>query len=327
MNFDLTEDQRAIQRTARELLAARYKPEEVRRLALEEPRGFTDEQWREMAELGWPGLAVRESAGGAGLGMVELAVVAEELGWSLAPTPLQATWQAALVLEAAGEDELLARVASGEARGTVALYEADGAWVVPYADSAEVIVAGDAVTGSWSGEVGDPLPGLDPTRRLYAVAPGDLRPLAADAAAALDRRLVLLAAETVGVAQRAMELAVAYAKERRQFGQPIGVHQAVSHRCAQMLLEVEGARSLVYNAAWALDHDPQQAPIAAAMAKAWASDAGPRVVSSSIQVHGGIGFTWEHELHFFLKRAQANAAALGGAREQRARVASLVLDG
>jgi alkylation response protein AidB-like acyl-CoA dehydrogenase len=91
-----------------------------------------------------------------------------------------------------------------------------------------------------------------------------------------------------------------------------------------MLLEVEGARALVYNAAWAIEHDPQQAPLAAAMAKAWASDAGPRVVAAAIQVHGGIGFTWEHDLHFFLKRAEANARTLGGSREQRARVAGLV---
>ena len=141
-----------------------------------------------------------------------------------------------------------------------------------------------------------------------------------------DRQLVLLAAETVGICQRVMEMAVAYASERKQFGRPIGTNQAVSHMCAQMLLETEGARALVYNAAWALEHDPGQAPLAAAMAKAWASDAGPRVVGAAIQVHGGIGFTWEHDLHFFLKRAEANALLFGGGREQRARVASLVFD-
>ena len=101
-----------------------------------------------------------------------------------------------------------------------------------------------------------------------------------------------------------MEMAVDYAKERKQFGRPIGAYQAVSHRCAQMLLETEGARSAAYYAAWAADNEPETAPLAASMAKAYASDAGTRVTGASLQVHGGIGFTWEHDLHLFLKRAQ-----------------------
>jgi alkylation response protein AidB-like acyl-CoA dehydrogenase len=129
----------------------------------------------------------------------------------------------------------------------------------------------------------------------------------------------------VGVARRAMEMAVAYAKERRQFGRPIGAYQAVSHRCAQMLLEVEGAQSVVYWAAWACDHDPAEAPRAVSTAKAYASDCGARVTSSALQVLGGIGFTWEHDLHFLLKRAEANARAWGDARHHRERVAALSL--
>jgi alkylation response protein AidB-like acyl-CoA dehydrogenase len=132
-----------------------------------------------------------------------------------------------------------------------------------------------------------------------------------------------LAAENVGVAQRALEMSVAYAKDRKQFDRPIGSYQAVSHRCAQMLLEIEGARSLSYWAAWALDHEPATAPRAASMAKAYASDAGWRVTASAVQVHGGIGFTWEHDLHFLLKRAKANAHAFGDARWHRDRVAAL----
>ena len=127
------------------------------------------------------------------------------------------------------------------------------------------------------------------------------------------------AAESVGVAERAMEMAVAYAKERRQFDRPIGSYQAVSHACAQMLLEVEGARAAVYWAAWALDFEPETAPLAVACAKAYAGDAGRRVPRASLQVHGGIGFTWEHDLHFFLKRGEANAHAYGeGSRAPRA---------
>jgi len=132
-----------------------------------------------------------------------------------------------------------------------------------------------------------------------------------------------LAAELTGVAQRAMEMAVEYARDRKQFDRPIGVNQGVSHRCAQMLLEVEGARSATYYAGWASDHEPDTAALAASMAKAYASDAGWRVTASSLQVHAGIGFTWEHDLHFFLKRAKTDGTLFGDARYHRERVAEL----
>jgi alkylation response protein AidB-like acyl-CoA dehydrogenase len=134
---------------------------------------------------------------------------------------------------------------------------------------------------------------------------------------------VALAAELVGVAQRALEMAVDYARERKQFGRPIGSYQAVSHRCAEMLLEVETARSCTYYAAWAADAEPETLPLAAAMAKAYASDAGWRVTAAALQVLGGIGFTWEHDLHFLLKRARVDGALYGSAREHRERVAEL----
>ena len=121
-----------------------------------------------------------------------------------------------------------------------------------------------------------------------------------------------------------MEMAVEYARERKQFGRPIGAYQAVSHRCAEMLLETEGARSPRCCAAWGADHEPESLPLAAAMAKACASDAGWKVTASSLQVHGGIGFTWEHDLHFFLKRAKADAHLYGSAAEHRERVADLL---
>jgi alkylation response protein AidB-like acyl-CoA dehydrogenase len=118
-------------------------------------------------------------------------------------------------------------------------------------------------------------------------------------------------------------MAVDYAKERQQFGRPIGAYQAVSHRCAQMLLETEGARATTQYASWAADHEPESLPLAASMAKAYAADAGWRVTASALQVHGGIGFTWEHDLHFFLKRAKTNALLYGSASEHRERVAEL----
>jgi alkylation response protein AidB-like acyl-CoA dehydrogenase len=350
MRFELTDDQQAIQRTAREFLASRYPAEEVRRLALEDERGFTDEQWSAIAELGWPALVVSEDDGGLGLGVVELCVLQEQLGYALAPTPLLSTVAAALAISAGGSAEQRAEwlpgLAEGERRGTVApLYsslEFDGGAVsgtleaVPDAAGADLLVlpAGHeqlaVVDLGGDGVTVEAAAGLDPTRRLSTIAL-DGAPATAleggDGAAlgrARDVIAVAIAAESVGVAQRAMEMAVAHARERRQFGQPIGVFQAVSHPCAQMLLEVEGARSAVLFAAWALDDSPEEAPLAAAMAKAYASDAGWRVPASALQVLGGIGFTWEHDLHFWLKRGRANAAAAGDARSHRARVADLI---
>ena len=125
------------------------------------------------------------------------------------------------------------------------------------------------------------------------------------------------------MAQRTLDMAVEYAKDRQQFGRPIGAYQAVSHNCAQMLMEVEGARSLTYYAGWVADQEPESLALASSMAKAYASDAGFRVPARSLQVHGGIGFTWEHDLHFFLKRGKTGAHLYGTAREHRDRVADL----
>jgi len=297
MNFDLSEDQRTIKTTAREFLGARYPLAEVRRLALEDERGFTDAQWREMVELGWPEIAE--------IGTVEMIVVAEELGYALAPTPLQSAWAAGL---------LGASLDGG--RGAVVV---DG--LAFDAGSADVLVAwdGSLVTGATV----EPVRALDPTRRLFRVSGGE-RSDGGDVERGQLQVMVMNAAESVGVAERAMEMAVAYAKERKQFGRAIGSYQAVSHACAQMLLEVEGARSAVYWAAWALDHEPETAPLATACAKAYAGDAGRRVPRAALQVLGGIGFTWEHDFHFWLKRGRANAAAWGDARSHRARVADLL---
>jgi alkylation response protein AidB-like acyl-CoA dehydrogenase len=298
MNFDLSDDQRTIKATAREFLTARYPLAEVRRLALEDERGWTDAQWREMVELGWPEIGE--------LGTVEMIVVAEELGYALAPTPLQSTWAAGLL----GAD-----IGDGR-RGAVVV---DG--IAADAGTADVLVDwdGNAITGAQV----EPVRALDPTRLLFRVSGGEREPLGGDVERGRGQTAVMNAAESVGVAARAMDMAVEYAKERKQFDRPIGTYQAVSHACAQMLLEVEGARSAVYWAAWALDHEPETAPVAVACAKAYAGDAGRRVPRSALQVHGGIGFTWEHDLHFFLKRGEANAHAYGDSAEHRERVAAL----
>ena len=357
MNFDLTDDQRAIKRTANEFLASRYKPEVMRELA-EGERGFTDEQWQELSELGWPGVMIPEDDGGLGLGAIELLVIQEEMGYALAPSPLFSTVSAALLLAAAGTDEQRERwlgpLAAGEARGTIAVWDERSGWApdrseietqngalsaikvaVPDAASADFVIVAGADGTHFVVETGvpgvtiTPTKALDPTRKLFTVeldqAPAD--PLAGgrgeQLAHAYATIVTALAAESVGVAQRALEMAVAYAKDRKQFDRPIGSYQAVSHRCAQMLLEVEGARSLAYWAGWALDHEPSTAPRAASMAKAYAGDAAFRIAASALQVHGGIGFTWEHDLHFYLKRGKANAHAFGDSRWQRDRVAEL----
>ena len=299
MNFDLSDDQRTIKSTARELLAARYPLAEVRRLALEDERGFTDAQWDEMVALGWPEIAE--------LGTVEMIVVAEELGYALAPTPLQSTWVAGL----------LGASLSGAARGAVVI---DG--VAADAGTADVLVDWDGAVVE--GASVEPVRSLDPTRRMFRVsARARSRAAGGDVARGRLQATVMNAAESVGVAERTMTMAVEYAKERKQFGRAIGSYQAVSHMCAQMLLEVEGARSAVYWAAWALDHEPETAPLATACAKAYAGDAGRRVPRAAVQVHGGIGFTWEHDLHFFLKRGEANAHAYGSGAAHREQIAAL----
>jgi alkylation response protein AidB-like acyl-CoA dehydrogenase len=365
MYFDLTDEQQAIKSTARAFLASRFKSERIREIAASED-GLDAAGWKEMAELGWPGLALPEEWGGQGLGIVELAVLFEEMGYALAPSPLLSNTIVGLALSLCGSDEQCDRylrpLAAGERRGTPALWDAgsaahigeftleakpDGDGVVLDGKKTLVLDAAGAdfflvatsdgrrhmVEASADRVTVTPEEAIDPTRRLSSVrfegvrvAAADTLPgEAADYFPVLHRVCVALAAESTGIAQRTLEMAVEYAKDRQQFGRPIGAYQAVSHRCAQMLLETENARSAVYGAAWAADAEPESLPLAASMAKAYASDAGWRVPNASIQVHGGIGFTWEHDLHFFLKRGRSNAALFGDSKWHRERVADAVL--
>ena len=169
----------------------------------------------------------------------------------------------------------------------------------------------------------EPVDSIDPTRRyglLEAEAAGAGEALSAGAA---DRIRIVIAAEVLGVCQRALEMTLEYVKDRKQFGVPVGSFQSVSHRCAQMLLQTESARSATYFAAWAADADPDRLAEAAAMAAAAAAEAGREVTASAIQAHGGIGFTWEADVHWLYKRAQLDAALLGGGRRHRAALARL----
>jgi alkylation response protein AidB-like acyl-CoA dehydrogenase len=333
MDFGLSEDQRQIQRTARELLADRARPERVRSCAEE---GRLDESlWSELCGLGWPGIAVAEEYGGQGLGLVELAILCEELGRTVAPVALLPTVLAALVIEQAGSAEQRERwlpgLASGQSLGALGV-ERDGVGeLVLGAPGAEVLVltqGGDLRVRVCTREESttERVDSIDPTRPTarvtVSVDAGEV--LAGNVQAGLDRALVAVSAELVGVCERALDMTVAYVKERKQFGVPVGSFQAVSHRCAQMLLDTERARSSTSYAAWAADADPERLPEAAAMAKASASQAGVEVTASAIQAHGGIGFTWEADVHWLYKRALLDASLLGGAKRHRARLAGIL---
>jgi alkylation response protein AidB-like acyl-CoA dehydrogenase len=332
MDFGFTDDQRDIQRTARDLLAERARPERVREHA--ESGRFDEVLWRELCQLGWPGIAVPEEHGGQGLGRIELSILCEELGRALAPVPFLPSVLAATLIEQAGSPEQRERwlpdLAGGAIVGALGVARAGAAELVLGAPDAQVIVLVEEdrtarVLTPAQVEV-IPVASIDPTRSTAQVnAPEDAgEALAGDVSGGVDRALAAVSSELVGVCDRALEMTVAYVKERRQFGVPVGAYQAVSHRCAQMLLDTEKARSTTAFAAWAADSDPERLPEAAAMAKAAASDAGLEVTTSAIQAHGGIGFTWEADVHWLYKRALLDAALLGGAKQQRARLAGIL---
>jgi alkylation response protein AidB-like acyl-CoA dehydrogenase len=305
-----------------------------------------------MSEQGWPGVAIAEAHGGLGLGTVEVCVLLEEVGRHAAPAPVAST---ALVLGAladAGEIDRVEQLLAANAVGCVAwsrradavLAESDGAsWRLtgradptPYAPSASVAVVvaaaadGPGLFAVDLDEHGRPErePAMDRTRELgwltFDGTPARVLGDAAGVEAFVNRGATFAAAEMLGGAERALELAVEYAKDRVQFGRPIGSFQAVKHRCADMLVDVEGMRSTSYWAAWCIGAADPEAAIAASTAKVWCSDASKRVMASALQVHGGIGFTWEHDLHLYLKRAQLDQLTFGDAAFHRERLAGLL---
>jgi len=328
MNFELSQEQLAIKQAARDFLAAKADLRAVRRQV--EAGTYDGALWDGIRAQGWTGIAIPEAHGGAGLGFVELAVVMEEFGYACAPAPLLSNAAAAILLDHAGSDaqreKWLGGIASGEKHASAGGVLRDGTALVPDADAAEVIVVVERDSARLverASATVTPVVTIDPTRRYFRVEAGEGEPLPGDVGAALQRVEVVLAAELVGVAQRAMEMAVEYARARQQFGRPIGAYQAVSHRCADMLVDVESARSATYFAAWAADAEPETLALAASVAKAAAAENGWKVAASALQVHGGIGFTWEHDLHFFMKRAAADARLFGSVGEHRDRVAAV----
>jgi alkylation response protein AidB-like acyl-CoA dehydrogenase len=363
--FDLNDEQQQIKRTANEFLASRYKPERIRELIETEHgfedsdwQEMVELGWPGLAlpeEHGGQGLGIVELA--AVFEEMGYALPPSPL--------LSNTVAGLVLATCGTEEqksEYLAPLAAGEKRGTPALIDAGSAAAIGRFEleaeggdggvtlNGEKVLVMDAAAADFllvatsdgrrhiveTGQEGVTIEresSIDLTRNVYSVALDGVEVPAERALAGqgtdylpvMQRVCVALAAEMTGIAQRTMEMAVDYAKERQQFGRPIGSYQAVSHRCAQMLLETEGARSATYYAAWAADASPEDLPLAASMAKAYASDAGWRVANASLQVHGGIGFTWEHDLHFWLKRARADASMFGDAHWHRERVAEAVL--
>ncbi|MEA2159291.1 MAG: hypothetical protein QOD66_1671 [Solirubrobacteraceae bacterium] len=321
MDFDLTEDQKEIKRVAHELLASRSPWPKVREAA--EGGAYDVALWRELIELGWPGIAVAEEHGGQGLGMIELSVLAEELGYACAATPFVPVSAVAAAVQSGGSEDQRTRLLPGLVSGDLGAgfgtrelaADAAGADVVALLDGgdAELLERPEA----------EPFTSIDSTRRYATIASagaGSGEALGADAG---DRIRTVLAAEVLGICQRALEMTLEYVKDRKQFGVPVGAFQAVSHRCAQMLLDTESVRSTTYFAAWAADADPERFPEAAALAAAAAAHAGREVTASAIQAHGGIGFTWEADVHWLYKRAQLDTTLLGGAHMHRAALARL----
>jgi len=360
VNFGLSDEQELLQETVRRFLEERWPTTKLRAL-FDGDSGHDADLWRGMAELGLLGLLVEEKAGGAGLELLDLALVAEVLGRFAAPGPFLGHCLATLALSLAGseaqKDRWLPRLSSGEVIATVALSEPGGGWEpadwsatlvpagaglrisgeklhVPGAELADLFVVGVAGGGlalvertAESVRTGA-ADGVDRTRRVGRVAfegaAANLLPGGNEAAPRiLDAGLVLLAADAFGGASRCVELSVEYAKTRVQFGVTIGHFQAVKHQLANMAVEIEPARSLYWYAAHAFDHLPAESRRHAALAKAHLSDRFMQIARDTVEVHGGIGFTWECDVQIWYKRAMFDRAFLGTPAVHRERAARL----
>lgn len=350
MKFALSDEQISLRDAARAFLAELPGPHAM----TEQDGAYSDDAWsRIVGEQGWTSILIPADHGGWGFGRMEMAVVLEEAGRKLTPSPLFSTVALGVTaIDTLGDDAQKAEHLGAIAGGATATLAHEGAvtarrdgdgWllsgesvrvidgdtaqlVVVWTDAGAFVVQGDAITRAR-------VPGLDTTRPLATLRFDDLR--VSDAArlpgADLDavRRVagLLLAAEQVGGAEAVLDVTVDYTKVRKQFGKPIGSFQAIQHACADMLVLVESARSALWYAAWAVDAGAPDAALAVHTAKALASDAYFRCAGSAIQLHGGIGFTWEHVCHLHFKRARAGMALLGEPSVHRAAVASAMLDG
>jgi alkylation response protein AidB-like acyl-CoA dehydrogenase len=360
VDFTFSADQIALRDAVRSFLAAEAPKEYVRRMAEHDETGVTAALWGHVVDLGWTGLLVPDALGGLGLGIIDAVVVQEEMGRAIFPGPyFSSAIVATLAARALGLDDRLSALAAGGERGTVALDEAghgdplerirvratgrgsrhklDGVkpMVMDGASAAWVLVPARTRDGLQTflvedpGELAQPVPSLDVTRKfarfefddtraLLVGPPGDhahlWRRVADDAA-------VLLAAELIGVSEAANALALDYAQAREVFGKPLSKFQVTRHKAVDMLREIEIARVAVHYAAWASEVDAPDREIAAAMAKAQAASAANYVTAECIQIHGGVGYTWENDAHLFLRRAKVDDLLMGAQGWQRERVA------
>ncbi len=318
MNFDLDTDQRDAAAGARAFYAGSTAPSAAR--AALDGGGILPGR-KQLADIGFLGISVAESAGGAGGSLLDLAVVAEQGGAVLAGPSLSTAARAAVLLADIPE------LAGALADGSIAFAVVDGSAPAVDAVGATQFLAldgGSLVVGDGEVTVGEP---IDATRGLGSVRLTSTRVLREDAADLWARaRLVgavVLAAEDLGAAERALQLGIAYAKERQAFGRAIGSYQSVKHLLVDAWVGTEQLRSLVWWAAWAADSAPEEFPLAAAAAKACAAEVFEQVAETVIQVHGGIGFTWEHDAHLYWRRAKVDRLLLGDAAEHLDAVARL----
>jgi alkylation response protein AidB-like acyl-CoA dehydrogenase len=377
MDFGFNADQEMLRATARKFFDNECTSDFVR-ARMAEDAGFTEDFWTKLAEQGWLGLIYPEQYGGAGLGVVDLTVLMEEMGRSVMPGPFFSTvlLGGLSLLEAGSEaqkKEWLTKIAEGQARVTLAWTEPSARWdaagvtttarasgggftlsgtklFVPDAHVAHALVVVARTSESQNAEHGVSLfvvptnargvsvtllPTMDQTRKLCEVKLDDVAvPASAllgqkdggwtPLARVIQRATVALCAEMCGGAQKVLDMTAEYAKIRIAFGKPIGSYQGVKHKAADMLVDVENAKSLSYYAAWAVDENVPEAALAASMAKAYASDAFRKVAGAGIQLHGGIGFTWEHDLHLYFKRAKSSEFTFGDATYHREKVAQLI---
>ncbi|KTE04244.1 acyl-CoA dehydrogenase [Sphingopyxis sp. H038] len=326
MDFIITEDQATLTQGVRDYLAGVHGPELLRALDTSDSRRSAD-VWRGLVEMGLPGLLVPEARGGLGLSLLDAVLIAAELGRAGVAEPLADTALVAapLLAKAGGQDALLGAIAAGEAK--VALQHPVNPWVADLEDASHILSVknGALLLTERSGD-SELLDSVDPLRRLYApVAASGVDVGSADAL--LDHAALIAAAQLVGVADAMLEQATDYAKNRSQFGQPIGSFQAVKHHLATAVVKIEFAKPVIQRAAVALAEGTASASVHVSHAKLAAADAAWAMSETAIQTHGAMGYTYEVDLHFWMKRAWALAGAWGDRAFHLARIDAAVIGG
>lgn len=326
MDFTITEDQATLTQGVRDYLAGVHGPELLRTLDASDSRR-SDAVWQGLAEMGLPGLLVPEAQGGLGLSLLDGVLIAAELGRAGVAEPIADTAliAAPLLAKAGGQDTLLAAIASGEAK--VALQHPLNPWVADLEHATHLLSVGGAslLLAPHTPEY-TLLDSVDPLRRLFApVAAEGVKVGSADAL--LDHAALISAAQLVGIADAMLALSTEYAKNRNQFGQPIGGFQAVKHHLASAVVKIEFAKPVIQRAAIALGEGHANAAVHVSHAKIAATDAAWAMSETAIQVHGAMGYTYEVDLHFWMKRCWALAGAWGDRAFHLRRIDAAVIGG